>query len=195
MTLLERVAMLLHADLDALLAQAAAPEKALRQVRLDLQNQAMQVKTQLAIALADRRRLDPMRMEPARLKARGKRSAGQARAKTGGRAARQGSPASRLPAEGAGPAIAALDLRIGSLRSALDGLQQRLLETGNRLAGLRAAGRSGARARRSPKRAASLPAPSPPIVAPAPASRTGKVKEAELDRLLHELRRRRSGSE
>jgi len=53
MALLERVATLVRANLNDLLDKAENPEKMLKQVILDMENQFMQVKTQVAIALAD----------------------------------------------------------------------------------------------------------------------------------------------
>lgn len=53
MALMERVATLIRANLNDLIAQAQDPDKTLRQVMLDMQNQLMQVKTQVAIAIAD----------------------------------------------------------------------------------------------------------------------------------------------
>ncbi len=53
MALMERVATLIRANLNDLIDQAEDPDKTLRQVMLDMQNQLMQVKTQVAIALAD----------------------------------------------------------------------------------------------------------------------------------------------
>lgn len=53
MALLERVATLIRANLNELVDRAENPEKMIKQVILDMQNQFMQVKTQVAIALAD----------------------------------------------------------------------------------------------------------------------------------------------
>ena len=53
MALLERVAALVRANLNDLIDKAEDPEKMLKQVMLDMQNQLLQVKTQVAIALAD----------------------------------------------------------------------------------------------------------------------------------------------
>jgi phage shock protein A len=53
MALLDRVATLVRANLNDLIDKAENPEKMLRQVILDMENQFMQVKTQVAIALAD----------------------------------------------------------------------------------------------------------------------------------------------
>ena len=57
MALMERVATLIRANLNDLIDQAEDPDKTLRQVMLDMQNQLMQVKTQVAIALADQQAL------------------------------------------------------------------------------------------------------------------------------------------
>lgn len=53
MALLERVATLLRANLNDLIDRAEHPEKMLKQVILDMENQLMQVKTQVAVAVAD----------------------------------------------------------------------------------------------------------------------------------------------
>jgi phage shock protein A len=53
MGLLDRVAMLVRANLNDLVDRAEDPEKMLKQIILDMQNQFMQVKTQVAIAMAD----------------------------------------------------------------------------------------------------------------------------------------------
>ena len=53
MALLERVATLVRANLNDLIDRAEDPEKMLKQVILDMQNQLIQVKTQVAIAIAD----------------------------------------------------------------------------------------------------------------------------------------------
>ncbi|MEP6769041.1 MAG: PspA/IM30 family protein [Acidobacteriota bacterium] len=53
MALLERVAALLRANLNDLIDKAEDPEKMMKQVILDMQNQLLQVKTSVAIAIAD----------------------------------------------------------------------------------------------------------------------------------------------
>ena len=53
MALLDRVATLVRANLNDLIDRAEDPEKMLKQVILDMENQFLQVKTQVAIALAD----------------------------------------------------------------------------------------------------------------------------------------------
>jgi phage shock protein A len=53
MALMERVATLIRANINDLLDKAEDPEKMLKQVIVDMQNQLLQVKTQVAIAIAD----------------------------------------------------------------------------------------------------------------------------------------------
>src|SRR5260370_36068089 len=53
MALMERVATLIRANINDLLDKAEDPEKLLKQVIIDMQNQLLQVKTQVAIAIAD----------------------------------------------------------------------------------------------------------------------------------------------
>src|SRR2546430_473506 len=53
MALLERVSALIRANLNDLIDKAEDPQKMLKQVILDMQNQLLQVKTQVAIAIAD----------------------------------------------------------------------------------------------------------------------------------------------
>jgi phage shock protein A len=53
MALLERVSALIRANLNDLIDRAEHPQKMLKQVILDMQNQMLQVKTQVAIAIAD----------------------------------------------------------------------------------------------------------------------------------------------
>jgi phage shock protein A len=53
MALLERVSTLVRANLNDLIDKAEEPEKMIKQVILDMQNQLLQVKTQVAIAIAD----------------------------------------------------------------------------------------------------------------------------------------------
>lgn len=63
MALLERVTTLVRANLNDLIDRAENPEKMLKQVILDMQNQLMQVKTQVAIAIADEHVLRKKREE------------------------------------------------------------------------------------------------------------------------------------
>ncbi len=58
MALLERVATLIRANLNDLVDKAEDPEKMIKQVILDMQNQLLQVKTQVAISIADQHVLE-----------------------------------------------------------------------------------------------------------------------------------------
>jgi phage shock protein A len=53
MAVLERVATLVRANLNDLIDRAEDPEKMIKQVILDMENQLLQVKTQVAISMAD----------------------------------------------------------------------------------------------------------------------------------------------
>ncbi|HXJ86998.1 MAG TPA: PspA/IM30 family protein [Candidatus Binatia bacterium] len=63
MALLERVATLVRANLNDLIDKAEEPEKMIKQVILDMQNQLLQVKTQVAIAIADQHLLEKKHKE------------------------------------------------------------------------------------------------------------------------------------
>jgi len=58
MALLERVATLIRANLNDLIDRAEDPERMIKQVILDMQNQLLQVKTQVAISIADQHVLE-----------------------------------------------------------------------------------------------------------------------------------------
>ena len=57
MSLLERVTTLVRANINDLLDRAEDPEKMIKQYILDMQNQLMQVKTQVAASIADEQKL------------------------------------------------------------------------------------------------------------------------------------------
>ncbi len=57
MNLLERVLTLLGANLNSMIEKADDPEKVLRQLQLDMRNQLVQVKTQVATAIAEGHKL------------------------------------------------------------------------------------------------------------------------------------------
>ena len=63
MSLLDRVSTLLRANLNDLVEKAEDPERMLKQVVLDMENQLLQVKTQVAIAIADEHLLEKKRAE------------------------------------------------------------------------------------------------------------------------------------
>ena len=63
MPVLERVATLVRANLNDLIDRAEDPEKMIKQVILDMENQLLQVKTQVAISMADHHLLQRKRSE------------------------------------------------------------------------------------------------------------------------------------
>jgi phage shock protein A len=81
MALLERVSTLLRANLNDLVEKAENPERLLKQLVLDMENQLMQVKTQVAIAIADQHLLERKRLEHEQEGAEWKRKAELAVAK------------------------------------------------------------------------------------------------------------------
>jgi phage shock protein A len=58
MGLLERVSTLIRANLNDMIDRAEDPEKMIKQVILDMENQYMQVKTQVAVSIADQHMLE-----------------------------------------------------------------------------------------------------------------------------------------
>lgn len=63
MNLLERVLTLLRANLNTVAEKSEDPEKTLRQIQLDMRNQLVQVKTQVATAIAEERKLEKRSQE------------------------------------------------------------------------------------------------------------------------------------
>jgi len=63
MSLMERVSTLIRANLNDLIDKAENPEKMIKQVILDMENQLLQVKTQVAIAIADQHLLEKKQKE------------------------------------------------------------------------------------------------------------------------------------
>src|SRR6266852_2856749 len=63
MALLERVSTLVRANLNDLIDKAEEHEKLIKQVILDMNNQLLQVKTQVAIAIADQHLLEKKKLE------------------------------------------------------------------------------------------------------------------------------------
>ena len=57
MGLLDRVSTLMRANLNDLLDRAEDPEKVIKQLLIDMNNQLLQVKTQVAASIADEKRL------------------------------------------------------------------------------------------------------------------------------------------
>jgi phage shock protein A len=75
MSLLDRVSTLLRANLNDLVEKAEDPEKMLKQVVVDMENQLLQVKTQVAIAIADEHLLNKKKAEQEALAAEWRRKA------------------------------------------------------------------------------------------------------------------------
>lgn len=63
MTLLERVSALLRANVNDLIDRAEDPEKTMKQLVLDMENQLLQLKTQVAGAMADQQMLERKKKE------------------------------------------------------------------------------------------------------------------------------------
>ncbi len=63
MALMERVGTLLRANINDLIDKAEEPEKMLKLLVLDMENQLPQVKTQVAIAIADQHLLEKKKAE------------------------------------------------------------------------------------------------------------------------------------
>ena len=131
MALLERVATLLRANLNDLVDQAEDPEKLVKQVILDMRNQLLQVKTQVAIGMADRHVLERKRRESADKAAEWERKAELAVDKKQdhlARAALERALGYRELAEGLGQQAADHGVQVEHLRSALRSLEQKLEE-------------------------------------------------------------------
>jgi len=58
MALLDRVSTLIRANLNDLIDRAEHPEKVIKQVLLDIENQLLQLKTQVAVSIADQHMLE-----------------------------------------------------------------------------------------------------------------------------------------
>ena len=58
MGLLERVSTLIRANLNDMIDRAEDPEKMIKQVMMDMENQYLQVKTQVAVSIADQHMLE-----------------------------------------------------------------------------------------------------------------------------------------
>jgi len=63
MGLLERVSTLIRANLNEMIERAEDPEKLIKQVILDMDNQYLQVKTQVAVSIADQHMLEKKNRE------------------------------------------------------------------------------------------------------------------------------------
>jgi phage shock protein A len=131
MALMDRVATLVRANLNDLLDKAENPEKMLKQVILDMENQFMQVKTQVAIALADLHLLEKKRTENAEKHAEWMRKAELAVEKKDdqlARAALERAVSFQLLAENYDEQIAHHHTQVEAMKSALKRLELKLTE-------------------------------------------------------------------
>ena len=131
MALLDRVATLVRANLNDLVDRAENPEKMLKQVILDMENQFIQVKTQVAIALADLHVLEKKKKENAEKHAEWMRKAELAVGKNDdelARAALERAVSFEQLTESFGQQIADQEVQVESLKSALKKLELKLSE-------------------------------------------------------------------
>jgi phage shock protein A len=131
MALLDRVATLVRANLNDLVDRAENPEKMLKQVILDMENQFMQVKTQVAIALADLHLLEKRKKENADKHAEWMRKAELAVDKKDdelARAALERAMSFQHLTESFEQQMADQDTQVDSLKSALKKLELKLSE-------------------------------------------------------------------
>jgi phage shock protein A len=131
MALMERVATLVRANLNDLVDKAEDPEKLIKQVILDMENQLMQVKTQVAIAIADQHLLHKKHAENLEKEADWLRRAELAVGKTEddlARAALDRSLSSKQMAENFRQQADDQTVQVENLKSALSKLEQKLLE-------------------------------------------------------------------
>jgi len=131
MALLERVSTLIRANLNDLIDQAENPEKLIKQVILDMQNQLMQVKTQVAIAMADQHVLEKKHKENVDRETEWMRKAGLAVDKKEddlARAALERAMSCKQMAAGFEQQVADQRTEVENLRSALHKLEQKLAE-------------------------------------------------------------------
>ncbi len=131
MALLERVATLVRANLNDIIDKAEEPEKMIKQVILDMQNQLLQVKTQVAIAIADQHLLEKKQKENQEKSAEWVRKAELAVDKKEddlARAAIERSLSYKSLAENFGDQVADQTVQVENLKSALRKLEQKLAE-------------------------------------------------------------------
>jgi phage shock protein A len=135
MALLERVSTLIRANLNDLIDRAEHPEIMIKQVILDMENQLMQVKTQVAIAIADEHLLKRKKAEAREKENELTRKAELALDKQQedlARIALERSLSYRQMAEGFDQQINDQTVQVENLKSALQKLEQKLIETRSR---------------------------------------------------------------
>ncbi len=131
MALLERLSTLIRANINDLVDRAEDPEKMIKQVILDMRNQLMQVKTQVAIAIADQHLLEKKLKENSEAEAEWMRKAELAVDKKQDDLARaaieRGMSYKRL-AKNYEEQVADQKVQVEELKSALNKLEQKLEE-------------------------------------------------------------------
>src|SRR4051794_24093963 len=131
MAVLDRVATLVRANLNDLIDRAEDPEKMIKQVILDMENQLLQVKTQVAIAMADQHLLLKKQKEQEDKAAEWMRKAELAVDKKQddlARAALERFQSFTRLGEGYSRQVADQRLQVDTLRNAMDKLDQKLAE-------------------------------------------------------------------
>ena len=131
MALLERVSTLVRANLNDLIDKAEHPEKMIKQVIIDMQNQLLQVKTQVAIAIANQHLLEKKQKENADNVAEWMRKAELAVDKKQddmARVALQRVESYRDLSDGFGQQVTDQKAQVENLKTALRQLEQKLTE-------------------------------------------------------------------
>jgi len=131
MALLERVSTLIRANLNDLVDKAEDPEKMIKQIILDMQNQLLQVKTQVAISIADLHVLESKQKENQESERQWLHRAEMAVDKKDdglARAAVERSMSYKSMAEGFQQQVEDQKVQVENLKTALLKLQQKLAE-------------------------------------------------------------------
>jgi len=131
MAVLERVATLVRANLNDLIDRAEDPEKMLKQVILDMENQLLQVKTQVAISMADQHMLQKKHQEQQDKAAEWMKKAELAVDKSAddlARAALERYQAANELADSYARQVSDQRLQVETLKNALDKLEHKLTE-------------------------------------------------------------------
>ncbi|HET8668540.1 MAG TPA: PspA/IM30 family protein [Terriglobales bacterium] len=131
MALLERVSTLIRANLNDMIDRAEDPEKMIKQVILDMRNQLMQVKTQVAIAIADQHLLEKKQIENHASEAEWMRKAELAVDKKQddlARAAIERAMSYKSLAQNFADQVADQKIQVEELKTALHKLEQKLVE-------------------------------------------------------------------
>ena len=135
MALLERVATLVRANVNDLVDRAENPEKMVKQLILDMQNQLLQVKTQVAISIADQHLLIKKQKENEAAVEEWVRKAELAVDKKQddlARAALERSMTARQVAESFAAQVADQTTQVENLKTALRKLEAKLAEAQNK---------------------------------------------------------------